>query len=137
MEEKKKYARGKHPNSRKGVKNLIPFNQLSEEKRREICSNGGKKRGANEKQNLIIKNILEKAVAALVKDDATGEELTALEAGTAKLVARYAKKGDCKDLEAIAKHLGQEPAQKVEQLVITPEVDFEKLEMLRKALKGN
>lgn len=137
MEEKKKYARGKHPNSRKGDKNLKPVNTLPKEQQREIRSMGGKASQATQKQNLIIKNILEKAVAALVKDDVTGEELTALESGTAKLVARYAKKGDCKDLDAIAKHLGQEPAQKVEQLVITPEVDFEKLEMLRKALKGN
>ena len=76
MEEKKKYARGKHPNSRKGDKNLKPVNTLPKEQQREIRSMGGKASQATQKQNLIIKNILEKAVAALVKDDATGEELT-------------------------------------------------------------
>jgi hypothetical protein len=40
-------------------------------------------------------------------------------------------------LEALSEHLGQKPAQKVEQVVITPEVDFDKLEQLRKALRND
>lgn len=134
-ETKKKYAQGKNPNSRKGDKNLVDIRTKTPEEQREFHVMGGKARGADIKNSIIIKDILTKLVSANIKDEDTGEEGNSLEIGLAKAVARFRKKGDVKDLEAIAEHLGQKPAQKVEQVVITPEVDFDKLESLRKALR--
>lgn len=133
-EEKKKYAPGKNPNSKKGWSNLIPVNKRPKEEQRAIQYLGGKARGADIKNSIIIKDILTKLVTSTIKDEETGEEANSLEIGLAKTVARYRKTGDVKYLEAIANYLGQKPADKVEQVVITPEVDFEKLEDLRKAL---
>lgn len=135
--EKKKYAPGKNPNSKKGWGNLIPVNKRPKDEQRAIQYSGGKARGADIKNSIIIKDILTKLVSANIKDEDTGEEGNSLEIGLAKAVARFRKKGDVKDLEAIAEHLGQKPAQKVEQVVITPEVDFDKLEALRKALRND
>lgn len=132
--EKKKYAPGKNPNSKKGWSNLIPVNKRPKDEQRAIQYLGGKARGADIKNSIIIKDILTKLVTSTIKDEETGEEANSLEIGLAKTVAKYRKTGDVKYLEAIANYLGQKPADKVEQVVITPEVDFEKLEDLRKAL---
>lgn len=133
-EQKNKYALGKNPNSKKGWSNLIPINKRPKGEQRAIQYLGGKARGADIKNSIIIKDILTKLVTSTIKDEETGEEANSLEIGLAKTVAKYRKTGDVKYLEAIANYLGQKPADKVEQVVITPEVDFEKLECLRKAL---
>lgn len=134
---KKKYAPGKHPNSKNGWSNLIPVNKRPKEEQRAIQYSGGKARGADIKNSIIIKDILTKLVVAKIKDEESGEEANSLELGLAKTVARYRKTGDVKYLEAIANFLGQKPADKVEQIVITPEVDFDKLEELHKALRND
>lgn len=136
--EKKKYAPGKHPNSLKAAReNMLPLKSRSTEAQAEFHSLGGKANAAKVKQTIIIKDILTRLLSANIKDEDTGEEGNSLEIGLAKAVARFRKKGDVKDLEAIAEHLGQKPAQKVEQVVITPEVDFDKLEQLRKSLRND
>ena len=136
MEEKKKYAQGKHPNSRKGDKNLIDIRTKTAEEQREFHSKGGKRSQEIQHEKVNIQKVVEQAVNSIYKDQDTGEEGNPIVIAVSKIVARLMKKGDIKDLEAIAKYLGQEPAQKVEQLVITPEVDFDKLGDLRKELKG-
>lgn len=135
--EKKKYAHGKNPNSRKGDKNLRPINTLSEEEQRILREKANEGKKAKWARKFIIREILEEATMKLEKDEDTGEELPRLVMGIDKLTKHFAKKGDPKELEAIAEHLGQKPAQKVEQVVITPEVDFDKLEALRKALRND
>ena len=136
MAEEKKYAHGKNPNSRKGDKNLRPFPTLSEEEQRILLEKANEGKKAKWARKLVIREILEDCCAKLEKDDETGEELPRLVSGLNKLTKHFAKKGDPKELEAISEHLGQKPAQKVEQLVITPEVDFDKLEALRKDLRN-
>ena len=135
-EEKKKYAHGKNPNSRKGDKNLRPYPSLTEEEQRILLDKANEGKKAKWARKLVIREILEECCSKLEKDTETGEELPRLVAGLNKLTQHFAKKGDPKELEAISEHLGQKPAQKVEQLVITPEVDFDKLGDLRNALKG-
>ena len=134
---KSPYAHGKNPNSRKGDKNLIPINKRPKEEQRviqDLAAEGKRKVWA---RKLIIKEILEDAVSKPYKDEETGIELPRLVSGLDKMTKRFAKMGGYSDLEAISEHLGQKPAQKVEQLVITPEVDYDKLKDLRKALKDD
>lgn len=63
-----------------------------------------------------------------------GEEVPLAQAGCEKMGVKWLETGDPKYGMGIAQMAG-EVKQKVEQLVITPEVDFEKLVALRKALK--
>ena len=133
--EKSKYAHGKNPNSRKGDGNLIPINKRSKEEQRVIQDLATEGKRAKWAKKLIIREILEECCNKLEKDTETGEELPRLVSGINKLSKHFAKTGDPKELDTISEHMGQKPAQKVEQLVITPEVDFDKLAQLRKALK--
>ena len=137
MEEKKKYAPGKHPNSRKGDKNLIDIRTKTAEEQRAFHSDGGKKSQEVQHEKVNIQKIVEKAVNSIYEDKDTGQVGNPIAIAVGKIIGRLMQRGDIKDLEAIAKYLGQEPAQKVEQLVITPEVDFDKLDQLRKALKDD
>lgn len=137
MAEQKKYARGRHPNSLKAAKdNMLPYKELTAEQQAEFHSKGGKASAERQKEKVIIQKVVEQAVNAIYKDQDTGEVGNPIVIAVSKIIARLMKKGDIKDLEAIAKYLGQEPAQKVEQLVITPEVEFDKLEALRKDLRN-
>lgn len=63
------------------------------------------------------------------------EKIDVFSAGCEQAAAQWAKTGDPKYGKALAELAGQ-LTQKVEQVVITPEVDFDKLNDLRKALKG-
>lgn len=135
--EKSKYAHGKNPNSRKGDKNLIPINKRTAEEQRLMQENATIAKRKTWARKLIIKEILEEAINKPYKDEESGEEIPRLVSGLDKMTKRFAKMGSYTDLEAISEHLGQKPAQKVEQLVITPEVDFDKLAQLRKALKDD
>lgn len=63
-----------------------------------------------------------------------GEEVPLAQAGCEKMGVKWLETGDPKYGMGIAQMAG-EVKQKVEQLVITPEVDFDKLSALRKALK--
>ena len=133
--EKSKYAHGKNPNTLKNLDLGAKYRFKAGDKQGK--SENGKKGAEVRTQNIIIKERLEKAIRAVIKNEDTGLEEEVLDAGLAKLVGHFARTGYYKDLEVIAEHLGQKPAQKVEQLVITPEVDFEKLADLRKALKDD
>lgn len=138
MEEKKKYARGKHPNSLKAAReNMRHYKDLTSEQQAEFHSQGGKKSQEVQHEKVNIQKIVEKAVNSIYEDKDTGQVGNPIAIAVGKIMGRLIQRGDIKDLETIAKYLGQEPAQKVEQLVITPEVDFDKLAQLRKALKDD
>lgn len=134
---KKKYTRGENPNSLANLKD----HHFTKEQDRELAARNGKKGGlslqASNRKKIIIREIMEQAVQAVIRNDDTGLAENAVEAGIAKMVARFAKTGSVRDLEAIVEQLGQKPAEKVEQVVITPEVDFDKLADLRKALRDD
>lgn len=131
--EKKKYARGQHPNSRanlpKGEKTRFRKGDTQGKVEAAMASN------AKQAENRNIRKIIELAIQKSYKNEETGAEEYPLVAGIAKIVDRFRKTGNINDLEALSEHLGQKPAQKVEQVVITPEVDLDKLEQLRKALR--
>lgn len=132
--------KGSNPNSRKNLEKGKKY-QFNAETASEMGKRGAPKSNANQaetkRQKLIIREILEEAIKQPYKDEETGEELPRLVIGLNKMTKRFAKMGGYSDLEAISEHLGQKPAQKVEQLVITPEVDYDKLKDLRKALKDD
>lgn len=135
MTQKKKYAQGENPNSKKNL-------ELGKEYRfkpgdKQGKSENGKLGAQKRNENLIIRKIIETAVQKAYKNEETGAEEYPLIAGVAKMVDRFRKTGNIADLEAISEHLGQKPAEKVEQVVITPEVDFDKLAALRKALRDD
>ena len=135
-EEKKKYAPGKHPNSRKGDANLVDIRTKTAEQQRAFHSAGGKKSQEVQHEKVNIQKIVENAVNSVYEDKDTGQVGNPIAIAVGKIIGRLVQRGNIKDLEAIAKYLGQEPAQKVEQLVITPEVEFDKLEALRKDLRN-
>lgn len=132
-ETKKKYAQGKNPNSKKNLELGKDYRFKAGDKQGK--SENGKKGAAKRTENIQIRKIIEQAVQKAYKNEETGAEEYPLIAGVAKMVDRFRKTGNIHDLEAISEHLGQKPAQKVEQVVITPEVDFDKLAALRKALR--
>lgn len=134
--EKKKYARGQHPNSRANLPKGEKY-QFNAETAAEAGAKGAPKSNAVQAENRNIRKIIEMAIQKAYKNEETGAEEYPLVAGIAKMVDRFRKTGNINDLEAISEHLGQKPAQKVEQVVITPEVDFDKLEQLRKALRND
>ena len=124
---------GDNPNSRKGDKNLIPLNKRSKEKQREICSKGGKKSQEVQAQNRSIQERARIVLNTLISRK-NGEKIDMFTAGCEKAAAQWVVTGDPKYGKALAELSGQF-TQKVEQVVITPEVDFDKLAQLRKALK--
>ena len=124
---------GDNPNSRKGDKNLIPLNKRSKEKQREICSKGGKKSQEVQAQNRSIQERARIVLNTLISRK-NGDKIDMFTAGCEKAAAQWVVTGDPKYGKALAELSGQF-TQKVEQVVITPEVDFDKLAKLRKALK--
>lgn len=65
-----------------------------------------------------------------------GEKVTTRKAISTALVKK-AIQGDKGAYEQIRDTVGEKPTDRVEQVVITPEVDFEKLAALRKALRDD
>ena len=133
--QKSPYSQGGNPNSKKNL-------ELGKKYRfkpgdRQGKSENGKLGAEKRNENIIIRKIIEAAVQKAYKNEETGAEEYPLIAGVAKMVDRFRKTGNISDFETISEHLGQKPAQKVEQLVITPEVDYDKLKDLRKALKDD
>lgn len=126
--------KGDNPNSRKGMKNLIPLNKRSKETQREIqrmgaqASNAAQKRAKTFAEGLRI--LLQKTIT-----DPDGNTMTVDEAINLAML-KQAMKGNVKAFESVRDTVGQKPVDKVEQVVITPEVDFDKLEALRKDLRN-
>lgn len=119
--------KGSSPNSRA---NLIP---ITSKTARELGRRGAEK--SNEVQRKA-KTFAEELRLLLEVEIANnkGQMVTTRKAISTALVKK-ALQGDKGAYEQIRDTVGEKPTEKVEQMVITPEVDFDKLAQLRKALR--
>lgn len=121
--------KGDNPNSRK---NLIP---ITTKTARELGRRGAAK--SNEVQRKAktfaeeLRILLEAEITNL-----KGDKVTTRKAISTALIKK-ALQGDKGAYEQIRDTVGERPTEKVEQVVITPEVDFDKLAELRKALRDD
>ena len=99
----------------KGSENLVPFNQRSEDEVRELNKKGGIASGEARRQKKTMREWLEIAMQAAMKDDGgqpimspddPNRELTRKECAMLKLAAKAAK-GDLKAIELSAKLSGE------------------------------
>lgn len=121
--------KGDNPNSRA---NLIP---ITKKTARELGRRGAEK--SNEVQRKA-KTFAEELRLLLEVEIANnkGQMVTTRKAISTALIKK-ALTGDKGAYEQIRDTVGEKPTEKVEQMVITPEVDFEKLAQLRKALRDD
>lgn len=121
---------GRNPNSLKNLEKGKATRFVKGDPRAKlghIASNKkqAEKRSLQEYARIVLNTMIKR------KD---GEEVPLAQAGCEKMGVKWLETGDPKYGMGIAQMAG-EVKQKVEQLVITPEVDFEKLVELRKALR--
>lgn len=121
--------KGDNPNSRA---NLIP---ITKKTARELGRRGAEK--SNEVQRKA-KTFAEELRLLLEVEIANnkGQMVTTRKAISTALIKK-ALQGDKGAYEQIRDTVGEKPTEKVEQMVITPEVDFDKLAQLRKALRDD
>ena len=126
--------KGDNPNSRKNL-----------ERGKNTQFNGQTAAAAGRKGAAVSNEVQRKAktfaeeLRILLEAEITnsrGEKVTTRKAISTALVKK-AIMGDKGAYEQIRDTVGERPTEKVEQVVITPEVDFEKLSALRKALKDD
>ena len=124
--------KGDNPNSRKNLEKgkATRFNgQTAAEAGRKGAPKSNAKqaemRSIQERARIVLNTLISRK---------NGEKIDMFSAGCEKAAAQWVVTGDPKYGMGIAQMAG-EVKQKVEQLVITPEVDFEKLVELRKALR--
>jgi ribosomal protein L11 len=127
--------KGDNPNSRKGIKNLIPLNKRSKETQRAIQRMGAAASNAKQARAKTFAEELRILLEAEITNG-KGEKVTTRKAISTALVKK-AIQGDKGAYEQIRDTVGEKPTDRVEQVVITPEVDFEKLAALRKALRDD
>lgn len=119
--------KGDNPNSRK---NLIP---ITSKTARELGRRGAEVSNAVQKRAKTFAEELRILLEAEIVNG-KGEKVTTRKAISTALVKK-AIQGDKGAYEQIRDTVGERPTEKVEQVVITPEVDFDKLSALRKALR--
>lgn len=122
--------KGDNPNSRKNLEKGKATRFVKGDTRAKlghIASNAkqAEKRSIQERARIVLNTLITRK---------NGEKIDMFSAGCEKAAAEWVLTGDPKFGKALAE-LSGEFTQKVEQLVITPEVDFDKLSALRKALK--
>ena len=127
--------KGDNPNSRKGIKNLIPLNKRSKETQREIQRMGAAASNAKQARAKTFAEELRLLLEVEIANN-KGQMVTTRKAISTALIKK-ALTGDKGAYEQIRDTVGEKPTEKVEQMVITPEVDFEKLAQLRKALRDD
>lgn len=121
--------KGDNPNSRK---NLIP---ITSKTARELGRRGAEVSNAVQKRAKTFAEELRILLEAEITNG-KGEKVTTRKAISTALVKK-AIQGDKGAYEQIRDTVGEKPTEKVEQVVITPEVDFDKLAALRKALRDD
>lgn len=125
--------KGEHPNSRanliKGKKDFTTETARIYGRKGAEVSNAVQKRAKTFAEELRI--LLEAEIT-----NGKGEKVTTRKAISTALVKK-AIMGDKGAYEQIRDTVGEKPTDRVEQVVITPEVDFEKLAALRKALRDD
>ena len=89
--------------------NLIPFNKMSPERKREIQSMGGKKAREVIQKKKTFKEYLEMALA--LEDDEGTDKYTKI----VKALINEAEDGNVKAFETIRDTMGQKPKDEVEQ----------------------
>ena len=115
---------GKDKSIYHGTKNLIPFNELTQEEQREIAKKGGKKSGEVRKQRKNAKELLERLLSTNMTDDMIqdvlggskdllGDDKTAYNVMLTKML-QVACAGDTKAFVALRDTVGDKPADKQE-----------------------
>lgn len=97
-----------------GHKNLIPLNQRSEEEKRAIAKKGAEACNRKKREKKSMKDLLELAFSGMIRNRATGEEVSRKEA-TARVLVDKCVRGDLKAIELATTLLGE----KKEQMELT------------------
>ena len=121
--------KGDNPNSRK---NLIP---ITSKTARELGRRGAEVSNAVQKRAKTFAEELRLLLEVEIANN-KGQMVTTRKAISTALIKK-ALQGDKGAYEQIRDTVGEKPTEKVEQMVITPEVDFDKLAQLRKALRDD
>ena len=124
--------KGDNPNSRKNLEKGKATRFVKGDTRAKIGHIASNKKQAEmrsiqERARIVLNTLISRK---------NGEKIDMFSAGCEKAAAQWVVTGDPKYGKALAELAGQF-TQKVEQLVITPEVDYDKLKDLRKALKDD
>lgn len=98
--------------------NLKPLNTRAKSVQREIQSKGGKARAKKIKEQKTLKEELLTALALVVKDNKTVQEI-----GVEELLKKFMQ-GDPKVFEIVRDSIGQKPTDKVENLNKNIIIDF-------------
>lgn len=112
--------------------NLIPLNEQSKSKQREIQSQGGIASGQARREKRDLRRALEMLLEKEYKDKA-GNSLTGTEAISAKLFEQ-AMKGNIKAFETLRDTVGQKPVDRVEQVNIDMEYQ-QSVEYVKRLMK--
>lgn len=125
--------RGRNPNSIKSVLEHGKNTRFNGKTAVEAGKKGAKVSNRVQAEKKSLQEYARIVLNTMIKRK-DGEEVPLAQAGCEKMGVKWLETGDPKYGMGIAQMAG-EVKQKVEQLVITPEVDFEKLVELRKALR--
>lgn len=99
---------------RDGTKNLIPFNQLTEEQQKEMARKGGIKSGESRRQKRLLRDSLEDILYSKSSDgNLYLDEMT-------MSLFKKALEGDVKAFEVVRDTIGQKPTEKLEAQVDMP-----------------
>lgn len=124
--------KGDNPNSRKNLEKAKRFTV-------ETASAMGKLGAAKSNEVQRKAKTFAEELRILLEAEITnlkGDKVTTRKAISTALIKK-ALQGDKGAYEQIRDTVGERPTEKVEQVVITPEVDFDKLAELRKALRDD
>lgn len=124
--------KGDNPNSRA---NLAKGKRITEETATAMGRKGAEVSNAVQKRAKTFAEELRILLEAEITNG-KGEKVTTRKAISTALIKK-AIQGDKGAYEQIRDTVGERPTEKVEQVVITPEVDFDKLKALRKALEDD
>nr|DAY46069.1 MAG TPA: hypothetical protein [Caudoviricetes sp.] len=111
---------------RKTDKNLIPFNELTQEERRRIAQMGGQKSVEVRRERKKLKELLE--IALLLPDEDTGEQN---DFSITSALIKEAKKGNVNAYTVIRDTLGEKPTEKHDLTGGSEEVRKAYLEAMR------
>lgn len=113
-----------------GRKNLIPQNERTKERQREIARMGGKASGKKRQEKKLLKDCLEILLEKKYKDE-NGKKKTGAEAISVKLF-KEALKGNVKAFEVLRDTVGQKPVDKI----MMAEIDKETIDEVEKMVKN-
>ena len=106
----------------KGHENLIPLNKLTEEKKKEIVTKGGKASGEARRRKKLLKECFEALLDSDVKNE-QGETITGSEQ-LALAIYEKALKGDTKAFEIIRDTAGEKPIEVTQNTNINHNVEL-------------